>query len=409
MPAGHSRRNAIRLLGAGAAALAVGGRRGSMAASADREETGPADGLTLFLCGDVMTGRGIDQILPHPSAPWLCESYVKTALGYVDLAERAHGPIVRPVDPAYIWGEALTELNAVSPDLRIVNLETSITRSDDCAPKGINYRMHPANAACLTAAGIDCCVLANNHVLDWGEAGLLETLDTLDAVGMAHAGAGRDAPSAQAPAVLPHRHRGRVLVFACGEGGSGIPRGWAAGPERPGVHRLPDLSESTLRRLAAAIEAVRRPGDIVIVSIHWGPNWGYAVPRSQRDFAHGLIERAGVDLVHGHSSHHAKGIEVFRDRLILYGCGDFLNDYEGIGGHEEYRDDLVLMYLPTLSAGSGRLLSLTMVPLQLRRFRLVRPSSGDAAWLYGMLNREGRAFGAAVTQDEAGRFSLTWS
>lgn len=134
---------------------------------------------TLFVCGDVMTGRGVDQVLPHPSPPHLYEPYMRSALDYVALAEKANGPIPRPVDPDYVWGTALQILADVSPHARVINLETSVTTSDTAETKGINYRTHPDHVAVLTAARIDCCVLANNHVLDWGQTGLLETLDTL--------------------------------------------------------------------------------------------------------------------------------------------------------------------------------------------------------------------------------------
>ena len=123
-----------------------------------------------------MIGRGIDQILPQPCDPILHEDYVPSAIDYVQLAEAANGPIPRGVDPAYIWGAALDEFARMRPDARIINLETSITRNEDYASKGINYRISPENAACLKAAAIDCCVLGNNHVLDWGRRGLLDTL-----------------------------------------------------------------------------------------------------------------------------------------------------------------------------------------------------------------------------------------
>ena len=114
--------------------------------------------IKLFLCGDVMTGRGIDQILASPSEPQMHESYMESALDYVMLAEHASGPIPRAVAPSYIWGDALAEFERFRPDRRIINLETAVTRSGDWLPKGINYRMNPANVACLTAASIDCCV-----------------------------------------------------------------------------------------------------------------------------------------------------------------------------------------------------------------------------------------------------------
>ncbi|MCH8930675.1 MAG: CapA family protein [Proteobacteria bacterium] len=129
------------------------------------------------MCGDVMTGRGIDQVLPRPSDPRLYESYVKNATEYVALAQTVSGPFPKRVDFSYPWGDALEELERVMPDLRIINLETAITKSDDFwQRKGINYRMHPKNVPCLKAARIDCCSIANNHVLDWGYAGLAETL-----------------------------------------------------------------------------------------------------------------------------------------------------------------------------------------------------------------------------------------
>ncbi len=364
--------------------------------------------VTLFLCGDVMTGRGIDQVLPHPCDPRLRESYVTSALGYVELAEAAHGPIPRPMDFAHVWGDALPELDRLRPDCRIVNLETSVTRSEDCAPKGINYRMAPENVPCLAAAGIDCCVLANNHVLDWGPAGLLETLATLDRASIASAGAGRDLERAAAPAELPLAGGGRVLVFAFGSITSGIPADWAAAPARPGVNLLAELLPRTASRIAEQVAALRRPGDIVVASIHWGGNWGYRVPPAQRDFAHALIDDAGIDVVHGHSSHHPKGIEVYKHRPILYGCGDFLNDYEGIGGYEGFRGDLALMYFVVVAADTGRLVRLEMTPLRIRRFRLNRASRDDATWLRDTLAREGRAFGTRVALAEADRLTLAW-
>lgn len=365
--------------------------------------------MTLFLCGDVMIGRGIDQILPHPSKPHLFEPSMRSALGYVLLAERATGPIPRPVDFAYIWGDALAELARVGTDARIVNLETSVTVAEDARPgTGIHYRMHPANAPSLTAAGIDCCVLANNHVLDWGPRGLAETLQTLHQAGIRTAGAGRDDVEAAAPAVVEVPGRGRVLVFAVGMESSGVSREVAAGKGRPGVNRLEDLAGQSVDTMARQVGAVKRPGDIVVASVHWGGNWGFDIPHEQQTFARRLIDAAGVDVVHGHSSHHVKGIEVYRDRPILYGCGDFLTDYEGIGGYEAFRGDLGLMYFPTLDAASGRLLHLAMTPTLTRHFRVARAPEEGVRWLLTVLNREGQRFGTRVKRQRDGTFLLRW-
>jgi poly-gamma-glutamate capsule biosynthesis protein CapA/YwtB (metallophosphatase superfamily) len=364
--------------------------------------------IGVFVCGDVMTGRGIDQALPYPVNPILYERYVRDAREYVRLAERVSGPIPRPVAFAYLWGDALRELQRAGTDVGIINLETSITTSEDAWPsKPIHYRMHPENIGCLTAARIDCCCLANNHLLDWGYAGLTETLQTLDRAGIAHAGAGESAAAAGCPAMLDVPGKGRVLVFSMGSTTSGIPREWAATPDRPGVNLLEDLSEATAGRVAGQIRAAKRPGDVAVASIHWGANWGYEIPAEQIRFAHRLVAE-GVDIVHGHSSHHVKPIEVYRDRLILYGCGDFLDDYEGISGYEEFRDDLRLMYLVQLDAQQGRLRHARLVPLQVRRFRLNRASAMDARWLCGLLNRLGTPFGTQVQLAPDNSMILRW-
>jgi poly-gamma-glutamate synthesis protein (capsule biosynthesis protein) len=377
--------------------------------SPEESDTFPPAVITAFLCGDVMTGRGIDQVLPHPCEPEIHEAYLRSALGYVQLAEAVNGPIARPVAYSYIWGDALAVLAEQQPDLRIVNLETSVTTSSDFWPdKGINYRMHPENIGCLTAAGIDCCTLANNHVLDWGRAGLAETLEVLQQAGIASTGAGRDRQQAETPAIFPLPGKGRLLVFAWGSGTSGVPPDWAAGPARSGINLLPDFSDDTLARIQTAVAAARQPRDVVLLSLHWGGNWGYHVPAEERRFAHHLIDEAGVDAVYGHSSHHPKGIEVYRDRLILYGCGDFLNDYEGISGYAQFRADLTLMYFPAFEASSGRLARLNLVPMRIKRLQAVRPGPDDCRWLAGILNREGQQFGTRVEPAGEQMLSLKW-
>jgi poly-gamma-glutamate capsule biosynthesis protein CapA/YwtB (metallophosphatase superfamily) len=398
-----------RFAAGAAAAMLVGCSDRNPAARSKRmhEATAP---VTLFLCGDVMAGRAIDQILSHPSDPRLHEPYVNDAREYLALAERASGAIPRPAPFDYIWGALLPELAKRQPQARIVNLETSVTRSDNWwRGKGIHYRMHPGNAACLTAAAIDCCVLANNHVLDWGYDGLADTLATLHAIGIRTTGAGSDLAQASAPAVLPLSAWHRLLVFSAATEDSGVSGAWTAGSQRPGVHRLPDLSMSTVEALAANVGAHRRDGDRVLYSLHWGGNWGFEVTAAQRAFAHALIDVAGVDVVHGHSSHHVKAIEVHRGRPILHGCGDFIDDYEGIGGHEEYRGELGAMYFVTLDAADGRLLALDLVPTRTRRFRIEHARANDRAWLLRTLRRECAAFGCELDDRNAEGFALQWS
>jgi poly-gamma-glutamate capsule biosynthesis protein CapA/YwtB (metallophosphatase superfamily) len=364
--------------------------------------------MRLFLCGDVMTGRGIDQALAHRVNPVLHEPYVCDAREYVELAERIHGEIPRPVTFDYIWGDAMRELEREKVDFRIVNLETAITSAETRWPgKGIHYRMHPQNVGCLSAGHISACALANNHVLDWGYDGLSETLQTLDAAGIAHSGAGNDAEEAMQPAVLDRGANGRLLLYSFGTTSSGIPQEWKATDISPGVNLLDDLSEATAARLCDQTLAYQQPGDLSVVSIHWGSNWGYNIPREQIAFAHRLVE-GGVAVVYGHSSHHVKAIEVFKGRLILYGCGDFITDYEGISGYETFRGDLALIYLVELDLDSGELMTARLFPMQMRRFQLRRASVGDAKWLCNLLNELGKPFATQAQLGEDGSLTLDW-
>jgi poly-gamma-glutamate synthesis protein (capsule biosynthesis protein) len=361
--------------------------------------------VMLLLCGDVMTGRGVDQILPNPSGPRLAEPSVLDARTYVELAEAANGPVPRPVAFSYVWGDALGESTWRQADARIVNLETSITRRRQRWPgKAVHYRMHPGNVPCLTVARIDVCVLANNHVLDHGRPGLLETLEALGAAGMRVAGAGRDLAEARRPAVVDLAGGGRIVVIAFGMESSGIPPSWAAAADRSGVDLVPTPTEEAAADVTGRVRREKRPGDVVVASIHWGTNWGYDVPPEHVRFAHRLIE-AGVDVVHGHSSHHVRPIEVYRDRLILYGCGDFVDDYEGISGYEEYRADLVLAYVAILEP-SGALACLRMWPLRMRRMRLERATRDDAGWLATTLSRIGEEFGSRFIVTDDGALTL---
>jgi len=366
-----------------------------------------AQRVTIFLCGDVMTGRGIDQILPHPSDPRIYEEVVSDARTYIQLAEEVNGPVPRPVDPSYIWGDAITELQQAAPGARIINLETSVTGSDEPWPKGINYRMSPANVGCLAAAGIDVCVLANNHVLDYVHAGLVETLEVLHRAGLKTAGAGQTLAEARHPAVVDLALDSRVVVHGFGTETSGIPPSWAAAEDRPGVNFLVDLSDESAAEIAASVRHVKRGRDITVASVHWGGNWGYGVPLAHVRFAHRLIDN-GIDIVHGHSSHHPRPIEVYRGRLIFYGCGDFLNDYEGISGFEQYRPDFVLMYFATLDSASGELIQLRMTPMQIRKMRLNRAEPRDARWLADRLGQISMYFGAWAELSEDGNFFLRW-
>lgn len=335
--------------------------------------------MRIALAGDVMIGRGVDQIMAHPGDPKLYEPWARSAMRYVELAEARLGPLPRQVGPEYVWGDTLARLQALDVDVRNVNLETAITGRGTAWPdKGIHYRVHPANADCLVAGGVDVVSLANNHILDWSEPGLADTLDTLADLGVGYTGAGREREEAWSPAVV-----GDAVVLGVGATSSGIPTEWASGSDRPGVALLEDLS---VEAVAESLRDYRRPDDLVILSVHWGSNWGYRIPPSHRRFARALIDHAGVDVVHGHSSHHPLGFEVYRQGLILYGCGDLITDYEGITGHEKYRPELGAWYI--VDVDSGTLGGLKVVPTKMHRFQLTTPSGEEIEWMAAMLRAQ---------------------
>jgi poly-gamma-glutamate synthesis protein (capsule biosynthesis protein) len=285
-----------------------------------------------------------------------------------------------------------------------MNLETSVTSSGTPdLGKPVNYRMSPANLDVLRVARVDVWALANNHVLDYGRPGLRETLAVLDAGGVRGCGAGATDVEAWRPLRVP---RARVTVLSVADASSGVPPSWQAGPDRPGVALLPGLTDAAADAVAHRLQEEAEPGDVLVVSVHWGSNWGYAVPSDQRRFAHRLLD-AGVHVVHGHSSHHPRPVEVHRGHLVLHGCGDLVDDYEGIGGYAAFRDDLRVLWVADVEAGTGALTGLRLVPLRARRLRLEHAAAEDVEWLRATLTREGRSLGTRVEPGDGG-LALRW-
>ena len=348
----------------------------------------PAGCVRLLLAGDVMTGRAIDQLFATHNPDDFGKPGNAPAARYRAWSSALHGEEHRPVRHDYIWGSALGALDRAQPDFRLVNLETAITTCGDWADKTFTFRMHPANVDCLSTAAIDCCALANNHLMDFGRQGLADTLETLSRAGIGYAGAGSNIDTATQPWIQRLPSGGRVLVFSWAARDSGVPESWQAKPDRAGVNYLPDLSSATLSRMAALINTTRMPDDLVIVSIHWGGNWVQTIPETHRWLARSLIEHAGVDVIHGHSSHHPLGVEVHRQRLILYGCGDLINDYEGHPKYRRMRPHLGALYIADVDAHTGILRGLRIIPVQRRRFRLENPSREDSAWLNRLIRHQ---------------------
>ena len=122
------------------------------------------------------------------------------------------------------------------------------------------------------------------------------------------------------------------------------------------------------------VKQVTSDKDFVVLSIHWGPNWGYDIDPKFSQFAHSLLDRTSVRVIHGHSSHHFKGIEQYKQKLIFYGCGDFINDYETIidPAHDHFMPNIVLAYYLSFDKKFD-LVSLEIEIYRIHNFQLNEP------------------------------------
>lgn len=288
-----------------------------------------SEALRLALLGDCMFGRLVNEALEHEA-------------------------------PEFPWGDTLPLLGAA--DWRFCNLECVIADGGapwSAYPKAFHFRSAAKNVAVLGAARIDAVSLANNHVLDYGYDALLEMLEILDGAKILHAGAGRNFEEAArtATAVVRGRKLG-LLAFTDNE-----PE-WEATTDRPGIFYVPvEPGDPRAAQLLDIVRASAAAVDLLIVSAHWGPNWDYATPKEHVGFAHALVE-AGAGVVIGHSSHVFRGVEFYRDRPIIYGAGNFIDDY---AVDEVERNDESFVFM--LETGNGIPRGLRLHPTVIRNFR----------------------------------------
>jgi poly-gamma-glutamate synthesis protein (capsule biosynthesis protein) len=213
-------------------------------------------------------------------------------------------------------------------------------------------------------------VLANNHAADYGMTGLLDTVRHLDEAGIAHAGAGADLAAARAPAVVT-AGQARLAVVACAD----YPAVWSATPTGPGINYMPVMpSEDDFSAIEQALAEARRQADLVIFSIHWGPNMRARPTPQFREFARRVVE-AGADLFWGHSAHVVQGVELWQGRPILYDTGDFVDDY---AVDAVLRNDLSALFL--LRLWPAAVARIEVVPVAIGRCQVNRARGGERAW-----------------------------
>ncbi len=223
--------------------------------------------------------------------------------------------------PEYPWGDTLPLIR--ESDARIVNLECVLSDGGSPARKVFAFRSDAKNINVLKSAGIDAVTLANNHSLDYGTEALADMLGLLDREGIFHAGAGGDLAEAQALAKMDF---GNVSVGLLSATDTDEP-GWGAEAVKAGVWFVPiDLRDHRALELFERARAARTEVDVLIVSLHWGSNWGYEPEAGHREFAHALVEQ-GADVIFGHSAHVCRGVEIYRGKPVFYSVGDFIDDY----------------------------------------------------------------------------------
>lgn len=289
--------------------------------------------VIMGLMGDVMIGRLVDEYTDH-----------------------------RP--PEYIWGDLLSVIK--SHDLNLINLETTLTFSEKVVPKVFNFKAQPRKVESLKAANVTVANLANNHILDYSEDGLLETIATLDKAGIFHMGAGNNSVAAHKPVIL-EKNGLKVGFIGCTDN---EPE-WEATEKQSGTFYV-DVGD--IDALKSEIEILRPQVDVLILSIHWGPNMRERPTQRFIKFAHDLID-LGVDILHGHSAHIFQGIEVYNKGLILYDTGDFVDDY---AVDPFLRNDYTFLYQVEFTKDGVK--SLKLIPAAISNCQVNRAEPDD--WMF---------------------------
>lgn len=247
--------------------------------------TAKKNSITIGFMGDVMLGRLVNEMVSRA--------------GY-----------------SYPWGNLLPELK--KNDLNIINLETTLTTSTEKVPKVFNFKADPDKVMVLVTGNIGVANLANNHILDFSYSGMVDTIENLDKAKIKHVGAGNDENEARKAAIITIKG---ITVGIIGY--TDNEPGWVAVGLKPGTNYV---KVGDILKVQQDIQKIRPFVDIVIISMHWGPNMRDKPRQDFIDFAHDIIV-AGADIFHGHSAHVFQAIELYKDKLIMYDTGDFIDDY----------------------------------------------------------------------------------
>lgn len=324
--------------------------------------------ITLAFLGDIMLGRLVNKF------------YGKQA-------------------PDVFWGSAwpiLTKADAV-----IANLECAITTHKQQwrrTPKVFYFGADPAAIQVLRAGNVRYVSLANNHILDFEERGLFDTLSYLDQARIAHAGAGRNLAEAMQPALLtvakgtPGEIKVGILSLTDNE------PPFAARPDKPGTWHTPINAErETLAPIRERIAHLKENNaGLVILSAHWGPNMIQHPPPHFQDFATAVADM-GVNIFHGHSAHLFQGVAVRNKNLILYDTGDFIDDY---AVDPVLRNDWSFIFL--VQADNAGLIGLEMLPVRLTLAQVNLATGAEFEAICHRMKKLSAALGTALENTSRG-------
>lgn len=281
---------------------------------------------------------------------------------------------------AYPWGSVAPLLHA--NDLNLINLETTLSSPGTPIPKVFNFRSDPQNVQTLIEGNINVVNLANNHSLDFGPKGLLETLDTLKRANIGSVGAGRNLTEAQQPFII--KKKGIKIGFI---GFTDNEPTWLAGAEKPGTNYI---RVGDIQAIKEQISRVRSRVDLLIASIHWGPNMREKPTDEFVSFAHTLID-AGIDIIHGHSAHVFQGIEVYQDKLIMYDTGDFVDDYKV---DPKLRNDLSFLF--QIEVDRSGLKALQLIPVKIDNMQVNLAADEEYSWALERMKKLSAEFGTII-------------
>jgi len=301
--------------------------------------------------------------------------------------------VLSEMPPEFPWGDTLPLFRQA--DVRVCNLECVISDRGSPwkrTPKAFHFRTDAKNVQVLKAARMDAVSNANNHALDFESEALSDMLTILDKKNIARAGAGRDLAEASRPAFFERGGKRTALVsFTDNE------PAWEATERDPGVFHVPvDPKDTRAEKLFGLVKTARPHADIVIVSAHWGPNWGYRPKKRHIPFGRLLIEN-GADIVFGHSCHVFQGIEIYKGGVILYSTGNFVDDY---AVNEEERNDESFIFIVEIE--EGRISRIRLYPTLIRYMQAGIAPPGLAEKIAEKMRTLCAEFGTEAMWDEAG-------